>query len=303
MKNTVEYCSFCPRNCKADRNRGILGYCNSENNYSIASICCHKGEEPPISGVNGICNVFFSHCNLQCIYCQNYQISNNSVNNQNFSDLNDVIYNIIELLDNGCKAVGLVSPSHFVMQVKEIIITLKSLGYSPYFVYNTNSYDKLETIKSLEGMIDIYLPDFKYMENDISMQYSGVNDYPEIALKAIIEMYRQKGSNLVSEDKFHASSGLIIRHLVLPGNINNSIRVLNAIAENLSNKVYISLMSQYCPTINVKNHKVLNRLLTSKEYDLVIKEMEKLGFENGWIQELDSNNNYLPDFNKLNPFE
>lgn len=300
---TIKYCNICPRNCNADRISGIHGYCKSSLDYSVSSVCNHKGEEPPISGINGICNIFFSHCNLQCIYCQNIQISDNCNLTNNYNDIDDLIYSITELLDNGCKAVGFVSPSHYIPNVKEIILTLKNLGYSPSFVYNTNSYDKVETLKSLEGLVDIYLPDFKYMDCQLSFNYSGAADYPEIALSAIIEMYRQKGNALHYSDDFHASSGLIIRHLVLPNNVQNSIMVLNAIAENLSNKVHISLMSQYYPTENVKDHPLLGRKITYEEYDQVVNEMDKLGFENGWIQEPDSNENYRPDFNNLNPFE
>ena len=301
--DSTKYCSICPRNCQAERSSGKNGFCNSDLDYNISSICCHIGEEPPISGINGICNVFFNHCNLQCIYCQNIQISSNKSALSNFNSLDDIIYSITELLDNGCKAVGFVSPSHYVSHVKEIISTLRSLGYSPYFVYNTNSYDKVETIKSLEGLIDIYLPDFKYFDNEISLNYSGANDYPEVALKAIKEMFRQKGSEIYFDENGLASSGVIIRHLVLPGDTDNSLKVLKVIAENLSNKVHISLMSQYYPTSSVAGHPKLERTITSKEYDIVINEMDKLGFENGWMQELDSNQCCRPNFNNLNPFE
>jgi putative pyruvate formate lyase activating enzyme len=301
--DSTKYCSICPRNCQVNRISGEKGFCNSDLNYNISTICCHKGEEPPVSGKDGICNVFFNHCNLQCVYCQNIQISSNESALSNFNSLDDIIYNITELLDSGCKAVGFVSPSHYIQQVKEIISTLKSLGYYPYFVYNTNSYDKIETIKSLDGLIDIYLPDFKYMEYDISLNYSDAVDYPQIALAAIKEMYKQKSSEISYDIDGQATSGLIIRHLVLPGHTDNSIKVLNAIAESLSNDVHISLMSQYYPINSVLEHPKLGRTITNKEYDIVITEMERLGFENGWIQELDSNKCCRPNFNNINPFE
>ena len=209
----------------------------------------------------------------------------------------------MKILSEGIPAVGFVSPSHVVPQVKAIIRGLNSRGYKPITVYNTNSYDKLETIRSLSGMIDVYLPDYKYVTKEIAASYSDVFDYPEIALKAIKEMYYQKGSSLAIDDNGRAENGLLIRHLVLPGHAEESKKVLSVIADELSPGVHLSLMSQYHPTSGVMKHPVLNRLLYKAEYESVVEEMEKLGFRNGWIQEMDSNQNYLPDFSKENPFE
>ena len=174
---------------------------------------------------------------------------------------------------------------------------------SPLTVYNTNSYDKFETVRSLEGLIDIYLPDYKYVSREIASEFSDASDYPEIALKAIKEMYYQKGSTLSLDENGRAERGLLIRHLVLPGHVEESKKVLRTIAEELSPGVHLSLMSQYHPTSNVLNHPFLNRSLYKEEYDEVVTEMERLGFRNGWIQDMDSNLNYRPDFRKENPFE
>lgn len=297
-------CTLCPRECRVNRFEGGTGYCGTDASMNIASICIHRGEEPVISGKDGICNIFFSGCNLHCIYCQNHEISqHNFVAVNKVTNLDDVLNQVTNILSGGITSVGFVSPSHMVPQVKAIIRGLNSRGYKPVTVYNTNGYDKLETIRSLEGLIDVYLPDYKYATSEISSEYSGASDYPGVALKAIKEMYYQKGSTLVTDDNGMAESGLLIRHLVLPGHAEESKRVLHSIAEELSPGVHLSLMSQYHPTAGVINHSMLHRLLYKEEYEEVVATMESLGFRNGWVQDMDSNMNYRPDFSKENPFE
>jgi putative pyruvate formate lyase activating enzyme len=297
-------CTICPRKCTVNRYDGNSGYCRSDAGFHVSSICCHKGEEPLIGGKNGICNVFFSHCNLQCIYCQNSQISaNDSKPDNEINDFQIIIDSIITLIKQGCQAVGFVSPSHFIPQMKAIIDEIRHKGFHPIIVYNSNAYDDAEELKRLEPYIDIYLPDLKYLDCKLSGKFSDAADYPETAMIAIKEMYRQKGATLRKLDDFQAESGLIIRHLVLPGFIDNSINVLRWIANNLSTRVHISIMSQYYPVPEVKNHPQLGLKISKEEYLKVVNEMNKLGFINGWIQEFDSNSNYLPDFNISNPFE
>ena len=297
-------CAICPRNCHADRFSEKLGYCNSSATFNISSICIHHGEEPPISGRDGICNIFFTGCNLQCIFCQNFQISDkrfaHAVKEQS---LGDVLDQIISILDKGITSVGFVSPSHCIPQMKLIIRGLHLQGYYPKIVFNTNAYDRVETIRSLEGIIDVYLPDLKYMEKRLAGDLSDASDYPEVASATIKEMYRQKGTALHLDDQGKAESGVIIRHLVLPGHIENSLKVMQHIKTEISQRIHISLMAQYFPTPQVSSHPTLKRTLSSSEYRVVTNEMEKLGLENGWIQELDSNSNYQPDFNRINPFE
>ncbi len=304
LENYQKKCVQCPRNCGAERAGKKLGYCQSNEAFNIASICIHKGEEPVVSGKAGICNVFFTHCNLQCIYCQNAQISQNR---EDFPTeamlLDEVLQKIIVCLDAGCKAVGFVSPSHCITQMKSIISALHLKGYKPIIVYNSNGYDKVETLREIEELIDVYLPDFKYMDSKIAGEYSDAPDYPEVATTAIREMFRQKGSTLRIDDDGQIESGLIIRHLILPDNLKNSLAVLNYIADHFSVSVAVSLMSQYYPIAAVKSHPVLNRKITVEEYNEVVNEMEKLGFYKGWIQELDSSENYQPDFNNKHPFE
>ncbi len=300
----LENCTLCPRECKANRFRRSSGYCGTGAGFDIASICIHKGEEPVIGGSMGICNIFFRGCNLHCIYCQNHQISRPSrMNTGSIMDLTSVLDEIEVLLNQGVSTVGFVSPSHVVPQVKAIIEGLHSRGHNPVFVYNTNGYDKAETIRSLDGIIDIYLPDFKYISPLIAASYSDAYDYPEFALKSIKEMYFQKGSTLRTDDGGKALNGLLIRHLVLPGHASESKLVLKMIAEKLSTGINISLMSQYHPIPLVMNHSSLGRSLYHSEYESMVEAMEDLGFRNGWVQDMDSYLNYRPDFSKEHPFE
>jgi len=297
-------CTVCPRHCRSNRYSGKRGYCNAGAGFEIASICIHHGEEPSVGGPSGICNVFFSRCNLQCIYCQNCQISSNSddIINREWS-LQEVVGQIGRFLDDGCKAVGFVSPSHMVPQMLIIINAIRNTGRNPVIVYNTNAYEKVEVLRNLEGIIDVYIPDFKYSDPELAGGLSDARDYPEVAEKAIKEMFRQKGAPLITDDDGQAISGLIIRHLVIPGQVENSLNVLRFISSELSPKIHVSLMSQYHPMPAVKGHPSLGRSLTDEEYFTVTEELDRLGLHHGWIQDLESNSNYLPDFNNEHPFE
>ncbi len=302
LMSPLAACRICPRNCNVNRLQGETGICGSNAAFNISSIIAHYGEEPVISGKNGICNVFFSRCNLSCIYCQNYQIScNRGEVNERVMMLDEVVGSIIEKLHSGCHAVGFVSPSHFIPQVKAIIESLRISGYNPVFVYNSNGYDKVEEIRGLDSYIDIYLPDYKYASNKLAREYSKVADYQQVALVAIGEMFRQRGSTLVMNENGYAERGLIIRHLVLPGNVQNSLDVLNHIA-GISTSIAISLMAQYGPVPAVQHHPLLSRELLADEYEQVKAELENLGFYKGWIQELESSNHYRPDFKLDKPF-
>lgn len=303
MKELVN-CTLCPRECAVNRNEGKMGYCGSDSGYNIGSICLHHGEEPVISGKYGICNVFFTGCNLQCVYCQNYQISRRKGRlRETKYTLEEVTDIIIQHLDKGIEAVGFVSPTHYSPHVRAIINRLHSRGYSPVTVYNTNGYDKVGILSSFEGLIDIYLPDFKYFDPEIARQFSDADDYPATVKNSILEMYRQKGSTVVLNDNGQAVTGMIIRHLVLPGQAKDSINILKWIAGELSQSVSISLMSQYYPTVCVANHPVLGKKLTLAEYQEVREAMESLGFHQGWIQDHESAENYKPDFSIDSPFE
>lgn len=297
-------CTCCPRECRADRTGAKLGYCQSGEGLAISSICAHRGEEPVLSGKHGICNIFFARCNMQCIYCQNYQISRNEGPSDAVEmSLPTVIGKVVEILEAGSTLVGFVSPSHYVRQVLSIVEGLHAVGRQPKFVYNSNAYDRLFTIKALERTIDVWLPDLKYMDEQLGREYSDTKNYPEIATIAIKEMFHQMGANIRLDDNGNIERGLIIRHLILPGHVENSIAVLRWIAEELSPSVHISLMSQYHPTPHVANHPNLGRTLRAGEYREVLDEFDRLGFYRGWVQELESPFEYRPDFNRPHPFE
>ncbi len=302
--NLLSNCTLCPRECGVNRFEGGTGYCRADAGMNIGSICIHRGEEPAISGPGGICNVFFLGCNLRCIYCQNYDISRpGGDRRRSVSSLNETLDHIEEILSDDIKAIGFVSPSHVVPQVKAIIRGLNARGLNPATVYNTNSYDKPEVIDSLDGMIDVYLPDYKYVTASLAEELSDASDYPLVALRAIKRMYYQKGSALPLDKEGRAENGMLIRHLVLPGHTEESEQMLKILAEELSPGVSLSLMSQYHPTPYVSGHANLKRTLYKAEYGVVVKAMEDLGFRNGWIQDMESYRNYRPDFRRKHPFE
>ncbi len=303
LSDRLKYCTLCPRLCGVDRTKGERGYCGLDDKIYISSICIHKGEEPPVSGPHGICNVFFAHCNLQCVYCQNFQISDNKFAADRYEmTLEAAVGKIIAILDSGIPALGFVSPSHQIPQMLSIIDELHKRSYKPTIVYNSNGYDKVETLKELEGIVDVYLPDFKYSDPVLSKELSDAPDYPDTSLKAVKEMYRQKGSLLITNDSGYAESGLIIRHLILPGEVENSLAVLKTIAEDISPGINISLMSQYWAPKHFERE-ALNDKIKEPDYQSVTDEMNRLGLDKGWLQEFDSHNNYRPDFNKEHPFE
>ena len=281
----MQACRLCPRNCGVKRLQGELGYCRTGRELHIASITLHKGEEPVLSGQDGMCNVFFSHCNLQCIYCQNHQIScNDVVLTREQWNLKGATRQISRMLARGIRHVGFVSPSH------------------PVIVYNSNGYDKVETLRQLEGLVDVYLPDCKYMDAGLAKELSDAADYPQVAAKALREMYRQMGPVLHLDADGLALRGMIVRHLVLPRQVANSLQVLRFLAAELSPKLTLSLMAQYRPIAAVAAHPHLRRRLNCEEYAVVMREMEKLGFNDGFVQELVSADYYWPDFSKPDPF-
>lgn len=297
------HCTLCPHECGVNRNIGETGICGASAQQHIASVCIHRGEEPVISGKKGICNVFFSHCNLSCIYCQNHQISRQSAPIEEVMTTDAVVKNIIHFLDKGIHAVGFVSPSHMALQVIDIIKNLWSLGYKPVTVWNSNAYDKVETLRMLEPYIDVYLPDFKYSNDSLALQYSNIKNYTQTAIQAIKEMYYQKGNTHVINNKGEIERGLIIRHLVLPHQTENSLNVLKLIANELSPRIAVSLMTQYYPPHGLTLPKELQYKLTKSEYIKVVARAEELCINKGWIQEFDSADFYQPDFNRSHPFD
>ncbi|MBO7227833.1 MAG: hypothetical protein J6V33_09645 [Bacteroidales bacterium] len=304
MDFNLTNCTLCARQCHTDRSKH-KGFCATDSSCHVASICVHKGEEPFLSGEKGVCNVFFPHCNLACIFCQNKDISSSSYNMEDcsYKSLSEVIDRIEKVLDTTENVLGFVSPSHYAHLIPPIVDTLHHHGYRPTVVYNTNCYDNVETIKALEGYIDIYLPDFKYFSSELSGKYSSCPDYFAKASKAIAEMYNQKSSALIEAVADMPASGMIIRHLVLPGCTQDSKNVLSWIADNISTNVHISLMSQYFPPQGLQLPDQLGRCITQEEYNDVVEHLYEIGFHKGWVQDYNSDKTYKPDFSKTEAFE
>lgn len=285
-------CSMCPRKCSADRGKAG-GFCRMGENPVVAKAYLHMWEEPCISGARGSGTVFFSGCNLKCVYCQNYRISNENFGKE--LTVEQLASVFLSLQQKGAHNINLVTPVHFVSRIKEAIQAAEGLKLP--VIYNSNGYESREGLYIMNGIVDVYLPDLKYFSPEISMKYSGAADYFEIASTAIPEMYRQVGPPEFDSDGV-IRRGLIIRHLILPGLSDESVKILKWIRESLPDDVYISLMSQYTPCYRAYEFPEINRHITRREYEKVLNCFYRLGFEHGYIQERDSaSEEYIPDFN------
>lgn len=284
-------CNACPRKCNVERNIGEFsrGFCKMPYNAVLARASLHLWEEPVISGERGSGAIFFSGCNLRCVFCQNFEISHENFGKQvSKSEFIDIVK---RLENQGAHTINLVNPTHFVPFIKEVFSEYKP---SVPVVYNTGGYDDVESIRSLQGLIDVYLPDLKYFDSDVSKKYSNAENYFEKASKAVLEMQRQVGKSVIKDGIMQ--KGMIIRHLVLPKNTDQSIKILRWIKGNLPIDTYISLMSQYVPYVKTE-YKELNRRIVTAEYQKVIDEFERLGFENGFMQERSSaQTDFIPKF-------
>lgn len=300
----LESCRSCPRNCRVNRSKDFKGYCQSGKLPIVSSYTQHFGEEPVLSGTTGAGNIFFGNCNLKCLFCQNYEISQNSKqekqNEVSYERLADIM---LELQGRNCHNIGLVSPTHFSVQILRSIFVAAGKGLKIPIIYNTNGYDSVEMLKLFNGVVDIYLPDFKYGNNLYGKTYSGAINYFDYTKKAIKEMYNQVGDELIYDGDV-VVKGLIIRHLVLPNGLAESEKVFQFISEELSPKIHISLMSQYYPTNKSNKDILLDRPLRESEYEKAISLMDKYGLHNGWFQEMESSKNYRPEFktDRQNPF-
>ncbi|HEX7475505.1 MAG TPA: radical SAM protein [Dehalococcoidales bacterium] len=296
-------CDICPWRCGVNRLQDKRGFCRSGAKPIVSSFCAHHGEEPGLSGNRGSGTIFFGNCNMRCVYCQNFQISQDPDNQRvNETDSLTLADKMLYLQDElKCHNINLVSPTHFVPQILMALVEAVPRGLRLPLVYNTGGYDALETIKMLDGIIDIYLPDIRYASSEIGQRYSIIPDYVLHNRAAIQEMYRQVGDLKTDENEI-AYRGLIIRHLILPELLAGSVGSLTWLAEDVSDSVTLSVMSQYCPCHLAKIIPPLDRTITYREYSEVVDLMEKLGLENGWLQEMDAPTNYLPDFSQKSPF-
>ena len=294
MLEKLKKCELCPFKCKVNRLEGKIGRCRSTDKLKIALYSLHYYEEPCISGTEGSGTVFFSNCNLRCIYCQNYKISQEG---KGYEISIDELANIfLKQQDAGANNINLVTPTMYVYHIIEAIKIAKNKGLKLTIVYNTNGYENVETIQELKGYVDIYLPDLKYFYDDLAIKYSGVKDYFKTATTAILEMIKQVGKPEFDE-KGLIKKGTIIRHLVLPGHIQNSKHILKWLKDNVDKKAYISVMAQYFPTYKAKEDKYLNRKLTNKEYNEIENYLYTLNLQNGYVQDLGKHEEeYVPDF-------
>ena len=290
----LEKCKICPHNCGVNRLNGNIGRCKSNGNIKLAMASIHNFEEPCISGENSSGTVFFSNCNMNCVFCQNYKISQQGLGREiSIEELAEIF---IDEQNKNAENINLVTPTMYVYHIIEAIKIAKNKGLKIPIVYNSNGYENVETIKKLKGYIDIYLPDLKYYDDDLAFKYSGVKNYFENATSAIKEMYNQVGSPVLDENGM-MKKGLIIRHLVLPNNLQNSKDVLKWINDNIDKKVFVSVMAQYFPTNKAKDFPEINRKLTKEEYEEIENYLYSLDLDNGYIQELgEHEEEYVPDF-------
>ena len=287
-------CNICPHNCEINRLNGEVGRCKATDKVKVALASIHNFEEPCISGEKGSGTVFFSNCNLNCVFCQTYKISQEGLGKEiSIEELADIF---IDEQNKNVENINLVTPTMYVYQIIEAIKIARSKGLYIPIVYNSNGYENVETIKKLKGYIDIYLPDLKYSNDKISYKYSGIKHYFESATAAIKEMYNQVGNPVLDENGI-MKKGLIIRHLVLPNNLQNSKDILKWINDNIEKKVFVSIMAQYFPTHKSNQFPEINRKLTKEEYEEIEDYLYSLDLDNGYIQELgEHEEEYVPDF-------
>ena len=299
--NQLSNCICCPRNCGVNRIAGKLAVCKVGAEIRISHAGLHFGEEPPISGTKGSGTIFFAGCNLRCVFCQNYQISQEfKLHSTRTLTVDELADEMLRLQSEGAHNINFVSPSHMIFQMADAIIAAKEKGLVIPIVYNTNGYDFVDALRQIRGLVDIYLPDIKYMDNALGKRYSAVLDYEEIIPGVLREMLDQVG-HLQMDDDGIAMRGLLVRHLVLPGQLDNTRACLRFLAD-LSPDIFVSIMSQYSPLHKASKYPEINRTLTEAEYDEITEYALDLGLKNAFVQEIESQTECLPDFAQANPF-
>ena len=299
LEDRLASCDICPRECRVNRLKNELAFCHSGYLPIVSAVCAHLGEEPVISGSRGSGAIFFGNCNMRCVYCQNYQISQNWKKQKSKEiDCHTLAERMLYLQDEvGCHNINLVSPSHFIPQLVRAVLEAVPMGLRVPLVYNTNGYDSVASLKELDGIISIYLPDLRYASDNWAKKLSHTPDYVAWARQAIREMYRQVGDLIVDECGL-AQRGLIVRHLILPNGLAGSEESLTWLARELSPRVTVSIMSQYLPLHRAQRIPLLSRTISTAEYETVLQLLSDIGLENGWVQEMGASENYLPDFER-----
>ena len=291
-------CFVCPRECGVDRDNGQIGACGVSNKIYVARVSLHMWEEPCISGDEGSGAVFFVGCQLGCIYCQNYEISgkHEKIPATMEYSIEHLAEAFLSLESRGANNINLVSPTHYSLQIIEAVALAKKQGLKIPVLYNCSGYEKVETLKMLNGIVDIYLTDFKYFNNDIAMKYSNVNNYVEVAKESLYEMISQQ-PQCEFNDKNMMTKGVIVRNLLLPGHVKNSKEIIKYVYETYGNSVYLSIMNQYTPLSNVEGVKPLDRKVTKREYNRLVDYVLSLGVTNAFVQEGDvAEESFIPDF-------
>lgn len=294
----LDKCMICPRNCKVNRLNGQKGYCRSSDKMKIALASVHKFEEPCISGTEGSGTIFFSNCNLKCIYCQNHDISQENVGKE--VSVERLAQIMLEQQNRNVNNINLVTPTMYVYQIIDSIKIAKENGLKIPIIYNSNGYENIDTIRMLNGYIDVYLPDLKYYLDEVAIKYSEAPNYFNIATKAIKEMYNQVGT-VKFDERGIIQKGVIIRHLILPNHIKNTKNILKWIKDNFDDKVFVSIMAQYFPTYKAKDDDLINRKLSIREYREIENYIYSLELKNGYMQELGKHEEeYVPKFDLSN---
>ncbi len=292
-------CDICPRECGVNRLEEGRGFCHSARLPIVSAVCAHHGEEPVISGNKGSGTIFFGNCNMRCVYCQNHQISQDWQRQQaKEMDCHTLAERMLYLQDElGCHNINFVSPSHFVPQLFRVVLEAVPMGLRLPLVYNSGGYDSVKSLQELDGIISIYLPDLRYASDKWARKFSKTPDYVANARAAVREMYRQVG-DLVLDDAGLAQKGLIVRHLILPNSLAGSEGSLIWLVNEVSPTVTVSIMSQYFPADKALRVLPLSRTISPAEYEEVIELVNRLGLENGWLQEMGASEHYLPDFTR-----
>ena len=293
MVMNMKKCNLCPRNCGVDRSIKN-GICNSSHKIKVARASLHMWEEPCISGNNGSGTVFFSGCNLHCVYCQNRNISDGTTGKE--ITIERLVRIFFELKDKGAANINLVTGDHYIPQIAKALLNAKNSGLDIPVILNTSSYINVDALKLLDGLVDVYLPDFKYFDEAIAKKYSFAEDYPQTAMAAIKHMYTVCGKPEFNNDGY-ITKGVIVRHLVLPNNILNSKKVIKYLADTYGKDIYISIMSQYTPCTYLSAYPEINRKITQKEYQKVVDFALELGLFNAFVQEGEcAQESFIPPF-------
>lgn len=298
MEKEYQSCRLCPRNCKADRSAGHFGVCKVGAGLKVARAALHYWEEPCISGKNGSGTVFFSGCSMHCVFCQNEAIAQGEIGKE--IEKERLVEIFLELQEKGANNINLVTPGQYVPQIIWSVEQARNQGLWIPIIYNTGSYEKVETLKRLEGIVDVYLPDFKYWGSAPAKKYANAPDYPKVARTAIAEMVRQQPAPVFCEkgEEELMKNGVIVRQLLLPGLLEDAKQIVQYLYETYGDRIYLSLMSQFTPLAHVENYPELNRKVSRTEYDALVDYAIDLGVENGFIQEEDvAEESFIPDFN------